>query len=76
MSATVRVVGKLAQVDGYEWFSPDKGLQELLNAMLSPLGPSGSDPNPDYHAAEAAVKLLGGEIIDFESTEYVEGVVY
>jgi hypothetical protein len=44
---TVNIAGDIATIDGYEWQSDNESLQELLNAMLHPSGPSGADPYPD-----------------------------
>jgi hypothetical protein len=76
VSAIIRTGRDRATIDGYEWASENLALQGLLNAMLDPIGPSGSDPNPDYHAALAAVEALGGEVISYDKTEYEEGVIY
>lgn len=76
MSATVKIGPHKARIEGYVWTCEDKALQRLLNALLSPFGPSGSDPNPDASAAEAAVKTLGGRVLQADPTEYVEGRVY
>ena len=76
MAATIEARGMTATVDGYQWSSSDERFAELLQYMLDPLGPSGSDPNPDYHAALAAVEALGGEVVSYDPTEYVEGRIY
>ena len=76
MSAIIRTGRDRATIDGYAWASENLALQGLLNAMLDPLGPAGSDPNPDYHAALAAVEALGGEVVSYDKTEYEEGVIY
>lgn len=53
-----------AEIEGYRWTCEDlPALEDLLNAMLHPLGPSGADPYPDYTAAEDAAKRLNGEIV-------------
>lgn len=76
MTATIKVGQSIARVESYQWASEDSRLLRFLNTLLDPLGPSGSDPNPDYHAALAAVEALGGEIISYDKTEYEEGVIY
>lgn len=76
MSAVIRINKSHARIDGYNWISADKGLERLLNSMLDPIGPSGADPNPDLHAAQAAIKELGGELIEFDEMEYVKGRIY
>lgn len=76
MSATVRIAGVEATIDGYVWTSDDATLAGLLNAMLDPTGPSGSDPAPDLHAAQAAVDVLRGEVVESELPGFVAGRVY
>ena len=60
----VDVLGVEAAIDGYKWTCKEPMLQNILNAMLDPFGPSGSDPNPDLNAARDSVSRLGGKIID------------
>ena len=62
----------VAVIDGYQWASKDKKLEEALNLMLDPDGPSGADPRPDWNAAKEAIKRLGGEIIKSEPRPYPE----
>lgn len=76
MSARIKIGEMTATCDHYHWKASSPELERLLNAMLDPLGPSGADPNPDYHAALKATELLGGEVVSYDSTEYEEGVVY
>ena len=76
MSATAKIAGQGVVIDGYRWAGEDDALVGLLNAMLDPGGPSGADPNPDLHAAQAAVEALGGEVVSYDPTEWEEGVVY
>lgn len=76
MTAKIRTIGTEATIDNYKWTSKDKALEGALNAMLSPYGPLGSDPNPDYTAAQEAVKALGGEVIEFTESEFDPEVVY
>ncbi len=76
MSATIRLLGHEATIDGYRWRSKNRALEAVLNAMLDPAGPSGADPEADIHAAEAAIQKLGGELVRFEESEHVEGRVY
>lgn len=73
---TVNIGGDIATIDGYEWQSTNEALQDLLNGMLDPLGPSGADPNPDLTAAQAAIAALGGKVTQADKTEYVEGRIY
>ena len=76
MAATVIIDGSTAIVDDYEWFSSNKELERDLNAILDPDGPSGADPNKDYHAAKYAVWLFGGKVVQFDPTIHKEGVIY
>ena len=76
MSASVSIWEVKAKIDGYVWSSDDASFADLLNALLDPLGPSGSDPAPDYHAALAAVEMLGGEVTDYDLPSFVKGRVY
>jgi len=76
MTAKIRTIGTEATIDNYKWTSKDKALEGALNAMLSPYGPLGSDPNPDYTAAQEAVKALGGEVIEFTESEFDPEAVY
>lgn len=77
MAATIRLEdGAEATINFYQWACEDVQLCDMLEFFLDPLGPSGSDPNSDYHAAVAAVEALGGEIVSYDKTEYEEGVIY
>lgn len=76
MAATVEIGGSRAAIMDGVWSSDNKVLLDTLNLLLDPLGPSGADPNPDLHTAQAAVARLGGELIDYDKTAYVEGRVY
>ena len=76
MSATVIIGGEKATIDGYEWTSDNQALEDLLNAMLDPLGPSGADPNPSLTAAQEAVKRLGGEVVRFDKPKFDPEAVY
>lgn len=76
MSATVIIGGERATIDGYEWTSDNQALEDLLNAMLDPLGPSGADPNPSLTAAQEAVKRLGGEVVRFDKPKFDPEAVY
>jgi len=77
MAVTVRIARAETSIEDYVWTSKEASLAGLLNAMLDPLGPSGADPNPDLTAAQAAIKILGGEILDAgEPLPYEPGMVY
>ena len=54
---------RLAVIDGYQWASKNKKLEQALNARLDPDGPGGEDPDPDLNAAQEAIDAYGGEII-------------
>jgi hypothetical protein len=73
---TVEFVGATATIQDGVWASENDSLQSLLNAMLDPLGPSGSDPDPDHTAAMDAAEKLGGKITQRDKVEYVEGRIY
>lgn len=67
MAVKVKIGPYEAIIDGYQWSVPeDKDFEDLLNARLEPFGPSGSDPYPDYTAAQQVVSDLGGEIVEFD----------
>ena len=76
MSATIKVGGLTATIKDYVWTSEDAGFAEYLNITLDPLGPSGADPAPDYHAALAAAKELHGKVTEYDLPDYVAGRVY
>lgn len=76
MSATVIIGGEKATIDGYEWTSDNQALEDLLNAMLDPLGPSGADPNPSLTAARSAVDRFSGEVVIFDKPEFDPEAVY
>ena len=65
-----------AVIDAYVWTSDNKPLADALNAMLPALGPSGSDPDPDYTAAQNACETFGGEIIEADELEDAGDQVY
>jgi len=50
----------VAVIDGWKWASKSKKLEDYLNAMLDPDGPSGADPQPERTAVDMAIKTLGG----------------
>lgn len=76
MSATIRLADTTATIDGWEWTSEREELANMLNALLDPAGPSGADPAPDVHAAEAAIEIIGGELVEFDEPEFVRGRIY
>lgn len=78
MSATIAIEpGPItATLDGWQWTSSDKTLERLLNSMLSPNGPGGEDPDPEYHAAKAAADHLGGRVVKSDLVDYDPKAVY
>lgn len=62
----IELAGVMAIIENYEWASDNKHLQDALNAMLDPLGPSGADPYPDLTAATEAMEKLGGEVVEYD----------
>lgn len=76
MTAIIQIGKDKAVIKEYKWTSANLGLQDVLNDLLEPDGPSGSDPNPDETAAKEAVKLLGGKFITADAIESKEGVIY
>jgi len=76
MSAIIEVNGIRATINGYQWTSSNKDLEQTLNLMLDPYGPSGADPNPDATAAQAAIDKLGGKLIRFDKDTSRPGTVH
>lgn len=69
--------GRRATIFRWKWTSDDAGFADTLNALLHPLGPSGSDPDPDYTAAVEAARLFKGKVITPRRPPECEpGVVY
>jgi hypothetical protein len=75
MAATVKIDGQTSKIDGYEW-AGDEPLTLLLNSLLDPAGPSGGDPNPEWTAANEAIKQLGGEILSFDRLDFDSSAIY
>lgn len=76
MRATIQVEDDTATLENYIWTGDDALFVRMLNSMLDPLGPSGSDPAPNTHAAREIAERLGGEVLEFELPSYVPGRVY
>jgi hypothetical protein len=77
VAATIKITGITATCNGYNWTSEDDAIADFLNALLHPLGPSGSDPNPDATAAQEVINKLGGEMVHFDPTPPIDpNVVY
>jgi hypothetical protein len=75
MAATVEIDGQKATIEEYEW-SGDEPLSTMLNLLLDPLGPSGSDPNSDYTAAKEMVDRFRGKLLSFDKLDFDPDVVY
>lgn len=76
MTATIRILGQEATIAGYRWTGADASLVAMLNAMLDPDGPAGSDPNPDLNAARAAAEAFKGEVLSYEETPFDPEAIY
>ena len=76
MKATIRVGDDVATLEDWEWTGEDIIFTQMLNSMLDPLGPSGSDPAPNTHEAERVAELLGGEVVGYEIPVYASGRIY
>ena len=69
--------GFTASIDGYKWRTdgPD-WFESMLNEFLDPDGPTTSIPDPDHHAAQAAIDQFGGTITHHDQLERVKGRIY
>ena len=76
MKATIEVNGITAVIEDWEWTSVDKTIANILNLMLDKLGPSGSDPAPNYHEAQRIASIIGAKVTDYELPDFVKGTVY
>lgn len=76
MRATIEVADARATLKGWNWTSRHEAWAAVLNSMLDPLGPSGSDPAPSLHEARRVVSIIGGAVVDYKLPKYVEGRVY
>ena len=76
MSATIEVDGQAATISEYVWASDDQELEGILTSITGTDAPSGADPAPDYHAALAAVNVIGGKVTEYRLPKYVDGRVY
>lgn len=74
----VDFVEAIATITNYRWRCKDVALRLLLNTMLDPEGAEAADPDPDFTAAQAAVRSLGyGKIVHHDPPpEGVPGRVY
>ena len=69
--------GTVASIINYTWTCDDDMLLSLLNSILDDDGPSGSDPDPDYTAAQIAIEEVGnGKIVFADDAEFDEDVIY
>lgn len=62
----VKIAGQQCRIKNYKWSCREKRLEGALNALLDSDGPWGWDPYPDMTAAEEAVRVFKGEIIQSE----------
>lgn len=77
MTAKVKFsTGEEATIQQYKWTAKDESFTRLLNSLLDPDGPSGSDPNPDLTAAREIAKLLDGEVVSFQEMFVEPGLIY
>ena len=76
MTARIRLLGMEAIIQDRKWVAENRELQSLLSSLLIPLGPSGADPNPDLTAAQEAMRILGGDVVNYDAVETVKGRVY
>jgi hypothetical protein len=75
VAATIKIGDQTATISDFEW-SGDQSLVDTLNALLDPSEPNGSDPNPDWTAAQNAIKELGGRMIRFDRPFFDPRLVY
>jgi len=71
--------GVTAMVEGGEWVCEDLELAQQLRQLGSIWRydrASTYDPDPDYHEAENAVRLLGGTIVRADTIPYQPDQVY
>lgn len=73
---TVKFGPDIAQVEDGSWESANEALAELLNAMWPAEGFSGSQPDPDFAAAQEAAEQLGGVIESADEVDYDPETVY
>jgi len=62
---TIQIFGEQATIEGNQWTSDDKKIQDILNVQMDPDGISPSDPFPEYHIALAMLEQdPDGKIIE------------
>jgi len=72
----ITTLGYEATITNYRWETENKNIQKMLNSFLPTNGAKGDDPNPDMTAALNIIDIFGGEMIQAQETEYVEGRIY
>lgn len=69
--------GTIATINNYVWDCNDNALLDLLNSILDNSGPTGSDPDPDYTAAQVAIdEIKFGEIVYAADVPFDDEVIY
>ena len=68
MSVTIQILMSNATIENGIWSSKDKTLKRFLDSLKPLYGHGGADPNPDLTAAQEAVNLTGGEIINIDQS--------
>lgn len=76
MECTILLWGEWATLRNWNWTSSKPEIADMLNAMLDPDGPSGSDPQPAITEAHRIVEKLGGEVVHEEFEKHEPGLVY
>ena len=66
MSVTVQILMSNAMIENGIWSSKDRTLKKFLDSLKPLYGSEGADPNPDLTAAQEAVNLTGGAIINID----------
>lgn len=72
----ITIHGIKATVRDYSWECDDPTILKLLNTLKDPMGPFGSDPDPDYTLAANAAKRFNAKITYHEVPDHVPGRVY
>lgn len=73
----VEIGSLIAEVDALVWKSVNADMEDALNLSIDDARYSPADPFPDLHAAEDAVALFGGRIVDVKGEkESKRGRIY